>query len=156
MNTIGNCIKQSRKDAHLTQAQLADLSGISRSYLAGVEQGAYNPSVKTLIKIASVLKTDLNSLAGMTEIQVNQNSTAKGNGAKATLSWLAKIRGNRTRAEVAAEIGIAQSTYTGIETESRKPSVATAKRIGAALGFDWTKFYEDDTEEEAVVCQGRS
>ena len=69
MSTIGNCVKLARKEVRMTQAQLAELSGISRSYLAGVEQGSYNPSVKTLIKIASVLKTDLNSLTGMTEKQ---------------------------------------------------------------------------------------
>ncbi|MEG1577169.1 MAG: helix-turn-helix transcriptional regulator [Oscillospiraceae bacterium] len=70
MNTIGKNIKEARKSNGFTQAQLAEKAGISRSYLAGVEQDNYNPSVKTLLSIASACQADLNFLAGMTEKQV--------------------------------------------------------------------------------------
>lgn len=59
------------------------------------------------------------------------------------LHWLAEIRGSRSQYEVAAKIGIAQSTYACIEVGSRRPSVSMAKRIGAALGFEWTRFFEE-------------
>ena len=71
MSIIGLRVKEARKKTGLTQVQLADKSGISRSYLAGVEQGYYNPSVKTLLMLASVMNTDLNFLTGMTEKQVD-------------------------------------------------------------------------------------
>lgn len=58
--------------------------------------------------------------------------------------WLKEIRGNKSQQAVADEIGIAQSTYASIEVGSRKPSVSMAKRIAAVLGFDWTRFYEED------------
>lgn len=59
------------------------------------------------------------------------------------MEWLKEIRGDKSQQAVADEIGIAQSTYASIEVGSRKPSVPMAKRIAAALGFDWTRFYED-------------
>jgi len=62
-------------------------------------------------------------------------------------TWLVDIRkaqGKSTYA-VAKICGISQSFYSSIENESRgeKLPVPTAKKIAAALGFDWTKFYEE-------------
>ena len=56
--------------------------------------------------------------------------------------WLVEIRGTRSQYKVAEEIGIPQSTYASIESESRRPSVDMAKRIAEKMGFDWTRFYE--------------
>lgn len=33
-----------------------------------------------------------------------------------------------------------------IELGERRPSVEVAKKIAAVLGFDWTRFYEDEDE----------
>ena len=74
MSTIGLNIKNARMKSGLTQAQLAEQAGISRSYLAGVEQGNYNPSVKTLVSISRAVQADLNFLAGMTEKQANKRA----------------------------------------------------------------------------------
>lgn len=60
------------------------------------------------------------------------------------LKWLVELRGDRSQYDVAKESGIAQSTYASIETEHRRPSVKTAKEIANALGFDWTRFFEDE------------
>lgn len=59
------------------------------------------------------------------------------------MDWLKEIRGNRSQQSVADDIGIAQSTYASIEVGNRKPSVPMAKKIAAALGFDWTRFYDE-------------
>lgn len=59
------------------------------------------------------------------------------------MDWLVKIRGESTQQEVANAIGIAQSTYAAIETGARNPSVPMAKRIAKAMGFEWTRFFED-------------
>lgn len=62
--------------------------------------------------------------------------------------WLVDIRTSvkRSQQEVADAAGISQSYYAGIETGIRgKPlSVPVAKKIAAVLGFDWTRFYEED------------
>lgn len=62
--------------------------------------------------------------------------------------WLAEIRASKKKSqqEVADAVGISQSYYAGIETGIRgKPlAVPIAKKIAAMLGFDWTRFYEEE------------
>ena len=64
--------------------------------------------------------------------------------------WLIALRDERgmTQGAVAAAAGIAQPSYFEIEKGISKPKPETAKRIGAALGFDWTRFYDEDEETE--------
>ena len=52
---IGKKIRAWRDERGLTQIELAAKANISRSYLAGVEIGKYNPSLDTLESIASAL-----------------------------------------------------------------------------------------------------
>lgn len=63
-------------------------------------------------------------------------------------TWLTDIRtaSGKSQQEVADASGISQSYYAGIELGTRgKPlAVPVAKRIAAVLGFDWTKFYDED------------
>lgn len=66
---LGQIIKSKRIEKKFTQRKLADLVNISRNYISDIETGRYMPSVDTLIKIAKVLKIDLNFLLKMTEIQ---------------------------------------------------------------------------------------
>ena len=35
------------------------------------------------------------------------------------------------------------SLYCMVENGKRRPSVETAKKIAATLGFDWTRFFQD-------------
>lgn len=50
----------------------------------------------------------------------------------------------KSQYQVAEEAGMAQSTYASYETGARNPSVSVAKRIAAVLGFDWTRFFDDE------------
>lgn len=50
---------------------------------------------------------------------------------------------NMTQFDLAQAANISQSLVTLIETGQRRPSVSVAKRIAAALGFDWTEFFKD-------------
>lgn len=56
---------------------------------------------------------------------------------------------NMTQAELAKRTGVAQNTISQLETGERRPSVEVAKRIAGVLGFDWTRFYEDERSESA-------
>lgn len=60
-------------------------------------------------------------------------------------NWLREIRKKAalTEGDVAAMVGITQVAYHWIETGERTPKPETAKKIAMALGFDWTKFYEE-------------
>ena len=66
--------------------------------------------------------------------------------------WLRKIRVELglTELETAKRAGITQPFYHNIETGIKNPSVDTAKRIAAALGFPWVMFFSDNKEETEV------
>jgi len=65
--------------------------------------------------------------------------------------WLIKLRGNTSQAEIAKKCGISQNFYSWIELGERRPSVETAKKIAAVLGFKWTMFFEDTDTEKQVI-----
>ena len=62
--------------------------------------------------------------------------------------WLTDIREDKglNQKEVSDAAGISQPAYSNIENGERNPSVDTAKKIAAVLGFEWTRFYDDETD----------
>lgn len=63
-NDLGQNLKEYRKLKDLTQQELAKLTNLSRSYIAGLERNAYNPSLSTLQAIAQVLSVSVDVLLG--------------------------------------------------------------------------------------------
>ena len=55
-------IREARIAQGLTQAQLAQVAGISRSFLAQLENDYKNPSVQTLIKLSNALNVVVSDL----------------------------------------------------------------------------------------------
>lgn len=52
---LGKRIREIRKSAGLTQEKLSIATGISQTYISGVENGTRNPSIKTLDKFSKAL-----------------------------------------------------------------------------------------------------
>jgi y4mF family transcriptional regulator len=59
INTIGQSIKNRRKELRITQPHLADLAQISTNTLYKLERGQGNPSLDTVNKLADVLGMEL-------------------------------------------------------------------------------------------------
>ena len=59
---LGKRIQRLRKKTSLTQEQLAEKIGISRSYMGYIEQGRYSASLEVLEKVAKALKVKMNEL----------------------------------------------------------------------------------------------
>lgn len=59
---LGKRIKKFRRERVLSQEELASILRLSSVYLGYVEQGRRLPSIKTLNKIAKVLKTSTSEL----------------------------------------------------------------------------------------------
>lgn len=53
---------------------------------------------------------------------------------------------NLTMRQVSEASDISESFYSMIENGERRPSVETAKKIAAVLGFDWVLFFPDEKE----------
>ena len=53
---IGDNTKRARLRRGLTQEQLAELMGLDRAYISGLEQGKRNPTAVTLWRIAVALE----------------------------------------------------------------------------------------------------
>ena len=66
--------------------------------------------------------------------------------------WLVQARNAKgmSQADVAKQSGIVQQSYQLIEKGVNRPRIETAQRIAAVLGFEWTRFYEEeeDSDEE--------
>jgi len=60
--------------------------------------------------------------------------------------WLIELRKGYSQTQIAKAAGITQQMYSFIELGVRRPSVEVAKKIAAVLGFDWTRFFEDEDE----------
>lgn len=55
-------VKESRKIAGFTQAQLAEHVGVSRQTIISIERGDYAPSVYLALRIAATLKSTVEQL----------------------------------------------------------------------------------------------
>lgn len=55
---IGNRIKEIRSEQGISQEKLALKAELDRTYVAGVENGKRNPSIKSLEKIINALDTN--------------------------------------------------------------------------------------------------
>ena len=60
-------LMQLRKDKHLTQADMADILGLSRSSYTCYEIGTSTPTMTTLIELADLFKVSLDYLVGRGE-----------------------------------------------------------------------------------------
>lgn len=52
-------LKRRRKEAKLTQADLAEKLGMKQQYIGAIEQGQKGPTVKTLVKICEALELEV-------------------------------------------------------------------------------------------------
>lgn len=64
---FGHVIRRSREARGLSQEALADLAGVSRSFLSEVERGAASPSLDTMHKLAEALNESLSFLISQYE-----------------------------------------------------------------------------------------
>lgn len=61
-NALGNTIKKLRTQRNMTQEQLAEKAHINVSYLAKIENGYVNTTIRYLIKLSRALNTEVRNL----------------------------------------------------------------------------------------------
>lgn len=59
---IGTKIKESRIKKNLSQKELADITGISQTYISKIEENKRQPTLSKVIKLANALDMSIESL----------------------------------------------------------------------------------------------
>jgi transcriptional regulator with XRE-family HTH domain len=62
LKAFGHLVRQARTTAGLSQEELADRSGLDRSYVGGIERGERNPTLLVIFKIAQGLSLSVSQL----------------------------------------------------------------------------------------------
>lgn len=58
-STFAHRVRQRRIELRLSQEQLAELSGLDRTYISGIERGVRNPTLSTAERLAQALGVPL-------------------------------------------------------------------------------------------------
>ncbi len=121
--TIGEKIKTFRKIAGLTQQELAENVGVSRSHLASIETGKYQPSIETLNIIASGLGVKSSDI-------INDDDTVskKANTIKNNLNELRQLK-ELTLGDVAKIINDTIPNVVIYENNIRQPSPEQLEKL---------------------------
>jgi transcriptional regulator with XRE-family HTH domain len=64
---LGKRLKQLRSETGLTQEKLAIATGLSQTYISGIEGGTRNPSIKTLDKLAKALGVSISDITSFND-----------------------------------------------------------------------------------------
>ena len=144
--SIGDRIKQRRKELNLTQPQLAEIVGVSKGTIGNYESGLCAPNEKVLLKLFSALKCDANFLY--------QDNITRSNGQKITVKetkLLNKYRGLDNHGVRVVELVLDEEYIrcTQKETHSEIKTFIKIKhsfyKVSAGRGFDLGD--EDEWEE---------
>lgn len=73
-DAFGQILKRYRKKINITQEALALECGLDRSYMSALERGVRQPTLKTLFKLAEVLKVPPSQMVSDLESLINKSS----------------------------------------------------------------------------------
>lgn len=60
LDLLGEMIKQTRKERHLTQSELGELISVQKSQISRIERNAKNVTIETILKVFKALKARVN------------------------------------------------------------------------------------------------
>jgi len=59
---LGKNVKRYREELGISQERLAELSGLHRTYISGIERGVRNPTITVVAILAKALNISVSSL----------------------------------------------------------------------------------------------
>ena len=146
--TIGQKIKATRKNAGLTQKELAQKMGLSFQSIAQWENDLRKPKIETLKKIADALECPIDTFTTDDFDEEIPSPSLIGR----------KIRDCRiavglTQQELATKIGVDGATVGRYERGELKIKAETLKKIEEALGIGVLALWRIKTPEQAIQEQ---
>lgn len=67
IKNFGKSVRKAREEKGFSQEKLAELTGLHRTYIGGIERGERNASIKSIQKIANALKINISTLFELIE-----------------------------------------------------------------------------------------
>ncbi|MDM8516796.1 helix-turn-helix transcriptional regulator [Desulfobacterales bacterium HSG16] len=72
-NTIGQTLRNFRRDREISQEKLALMSDLDRTYISLLERGLRQPSLKTILQLSKSLDISAAKLVSVVEEMLNEN-----------------------------------------------------------------------------------
>lgn len=145
--SIGQRIKQRRKELGLTQANIREETGISTGNLSEIESANSLPSATAIIQLSKVLQctTDYILLGKIPDLNATESSDSPKEQHISDLNSIGqRIRGRRkalcvTQTQIQKSCGISTGNLSGIETGRYLPSAVTLVGLSNVLdcSIDW-------------------
>jgi HTH-type transcriptional regulator/antitoxin HipB len=60
LDLLGEMIRQTRKERHLTQSELGGMIGVQKSQISRIERNAKNVTIDTILRVFNALKAKVN------------------------------------------------------------------------------------------------
>jgi DNA-binding XRE family transcriptional regulator len=60
LDLLGEVIKRTRKERHLTQTELGEMIGVQKSQISRIERNAKNVTIETILRVFRALKAKVN------------------------------------------------------------------------------------------------
>jgi transcriptional regulator with XRE-family HTH domain len=64
---LGEAVRRLRREAGMSQEQLAERAGTDLTQIGGIERGVRNPSYTTMLRLAAALETTVGELASLAD-----------------------------------------------------------------------------------------
>lgn len=135
-------IRNIRKAAGLTQADLADKIGINRATLSKYESGDIEPSISMLVKISNALDVSINELCNFNN---TVNTSSIGERIKE-----ARRQAGLTQKKLGELCGIAEPTIRRYELGKLNPKIETLQKIADALDVPVNELYDISTQPKSA------
>ncbi len=71
MELVGQAIKQTRQERHLTQEELGKLIGVQKAQISRLENNASNVTMDTLLRVFSALKAKVSLHVELPNLEIN-------------------------------------------------------------------------------------
>mgnify|MGYP002516035338 CR=1 FL=1 len=89
--SVGDSLRELRKNKNMTQYEMADKLDISYTHYAQIEQGKHKMSVDLLLKMMFVLSADANTILGVENETKNDSSFEIVTGDKELLDFIKTV-----------------------------------------------------------------
>jgi transcriptional regulator with XRE-family HTH domain len=147
MKSLGQTIRELRRQAELTQVALAKKVGITGAAISQLEKGMIGAQPSVLNKLSAVLACDLTTLP----IEAGAPVVRDGFGGRMEAARVAK---NLSQARLASLVGISRASVSLYETGGGNPSTQVLKQLAFFLDISVDHLLNEPQPEAPAAPQG--